>query len=74
MGAYMGESLMLSNTLKRMTANELQRAFDNVHTILMTETFGSDHEAYYELCAERSQLFRELNRRKASLPDKWDDL
>jgi hypothetical protein len=62
---------MLSNTLKRMTPDELQREFENVHTILMTESFGSDHEAYYELCAERSQLFRELNSReaKSTLPE-----
>jgi hypothetical protein len=57
---------MKSNTglpLKFLPTEEVERRLSNVQDILLYETFGSDHEARYELMDERSRLFRELKRR-----------
>jgi len=58
---------MKTNTaacLKDLPTAEIERRFNAVQEILMYETFGSDHEARFDLMDERSRLFRELKRRK----------
>jgi hypothetical protein len=57
---------MKTNTallLKFLPTEEVVRQFNAIESILLYESFGSDHEARYELMDERSRLFRELNRR-----------
>ena len=50
-------------TLKNLPTAEVERQLDNVQDILLVESFGNDHEAYYELRDERNKLFQELKRR-----------
>lgn len=53
--------------LKWWDTARIQRELDNVQSLLLAESFGREHEAYYELMEERSKLFRELKRRNAAL-------
>jgi hypothetical protein len=49
--------------LKFLPTEEVVRQFKNVESNLLYESFGNDHEAYYESMKERSTLFKELKRR-----------
>jgi hypothetical protein len=50
--------------LRSKTTEQIQSEYDAVVDILLNESFGYDNEARYELMDERSQLFKELKRRR----------
>jgi hypothetical protein len=50
-------------TLSNKTIAQIEEELGRVEEILLYESFGSDHEARYNLMDERSRLFRELKRR-----------
>ena len=49
--------------LKFLPTEEVVRQLKAVQDVLFYESFGRDHEAYYESMNERSTLFQELKRR-----------
>jgi len=57
---------MKTNTdspLKFLPTEEVERRLNAVESNLLNESFGNDHEAYYESMKERSKLFQQLKRR-----------
>ncbi|MGA2647060.1 MAG: hypothetical protein ABSF15_20295 [Candidatus Sulfotelmatobacter sp.] len=50
-------------TLPNKTTEQILSELEGVETILMFETFGSDHKARYNLMDEKSKLLQELKRR-----------
>jgi hypothetical protein len=51
--------------LKWWDTDQIELELENVQSQLLVETFGNDHEAYYELAEQRSKLFKELKLRNA---------
>lgn len=53
------------NLLKDLPTNELWQHFNSAESILLYESYGSDHDARYEQQNRVRQLYNELERRGA---------